>query len=216
MSFSAIQYQTSSGEKCVATKQDGIVTINGDKNGVRQMSLPDFMQSFVKDQDKVSLERTPEKDSVTFKGTPNQQEQIQHNFTLDDIKATEKKYNFKKKFMSSTYKMTGKGVDLTIKDGFLGGRTVKGTVDGKDVNLKLKTDFGLVSSDKVKISGQIGNNDVELAMKPKLGFWGGFKEGELSGEMNSGDKNLLPIIASISENRYMVDHNNAVAVSMSG
>ena len=45
MSFSTIQYQTSSGEKCVATKQDGIVTINGDKNGVRQMSLPDFMQS---------------------------------------------------------------------------------------------------------------------------------------------------------------------------
>ena len=213
MSFSTIQYQTSYGEKCVATKQDGVVTINGDKNGVRQMSLPDFMQSFIKDQSKVSLERTPQKDSVTFKGTPNQQEQIQHNFTLDDIKATEKKYNFKKKFMSPTYKMTGKGVDLTIKDGFLGGRTVKGTVDGKDVNLKLKTDFGLVSSDKVKISGQIGNNDVELAMKPKLGFWGDFKEGELSGEMNSKDKNLLPILASISENRYMVDYANAVAMS---
>ena len=109
--------------------------------------------------------------------------------------------------------MTGKGVDLAIKDGFLGGRTVKGTVDGKDVNLKLKTDFGLVSSDKVKISGQIGNNDVELAMKPKLGFWGDFKEGELSGEMNSKDKNLLPILASISENRYMVDYANAVAMS---
>lgn len=207
MSFSTIQYQTSSGEKCVATKQDGMV--KGSNSGV-QMTSPE-MQDFVKNQNNVSLERTPQKDSVTLKGVSNQQEQIQHNFTLDDIKATEKKYNFKKKFMSPTYKMTGKGVDLTIKDGFLGGRTVKGTVDGKDVNLKLKTDFGLVSSDKVKISGQIGNNDVELAMKPKLGFWGGFKEGELSGEMNSGDKNLLPILASISENRYMIDYVSTVA-----
>ena len=213
MSFSAIQYQTNTSDKFVATKQDAMV--KGGNNGV-QITSPE-MQDFVKNQNNVSLERTPEKDSVTFKGTPNQQEQIQHNFTLDDIKATEKKYNFKKKFMSSTYKMTGKGVDLTIKDGFFGGRTIKGSAYGKEINLKLKTDFGLVSSDKVKISGQIGNNDVKLAMKPKLGgFWGDFKEGELSGEMNSGDKNLLPIIASISENRYMVDYNNAVAVSMSG
>ena len=207
MSFSTIQYQTNASDKFVATKQDAMV--KGGNNGV-QITSPE-MQDFVKNQNNVSLERTPQKDSVTLKGVSNQQEQIQHNFTLDDIKATEKKYNFKKKFMSPTYKMTGKVVDLTIKDGFLGGRTVKGTVDGKDVNLKLKTDFGLVSSDKVKISGQIGNNDVELAMKPKLGFWGGFKEGELSGEMNSGDKNLLPILASISENRYMIDYVSTVA-----
>lgn len=209
MSFSTIQYQTNASDKFVATKQDGMV--KGSNSGV-QMTSPE-MQDFVKSNN-VSLERTPQNDSVTLKGASNQQEQIQHNFTLDDIKATEKKYNFKKKFLSSTYKMTGKGVDLTIKDGFWGGRTIKGTVDDKDVNLKLKTDFGLVSSDKVKISGQIGNNDVELAMKPKLGIWGGFKEGELSGKMNSGDKNLLPIIASISENRYMIDYVSTV-VAMS-
>ncbi len=209
MSISTIQYQTNASDKFVATKQDGMV--KGGNNGI-QMTSPE-MQDFVKSNN-VSLERTPQNDSVTLKGASNQQEQIQHNVTLDDLKATEKKYNFKKKFLSSTYKMTGKGVDLTIKDGFLGGRTIKGTVDGKDVNLKMATDFGLVSSDKVKISGQIGNNDVKLAMKPKLGFWGGFKEGELSGEMNSGDKNLLPIIAAISENRYMIDYENAVAMSM--
>lgn len=209
MSFSTIQYQTNASDKFVATKQDGMV--KGSNSGV-QMTSPE-MQDFVKSNN-VSLERTPQNDSVTLKGASNQQEQIQHNFTLDDIKATEKKYNFKKKFMSSTYKMTGKGVDLTIKDGFFGGRTIKGSAYGKEINLKLKTDFGLVSSDKVKISGQIGNNDVELAMKPKLGFWGGFKEGELSGEMNSGDKNLLPIIASISENRYMIDYVSTV-VAMS-
>lgn len=212
MSFSTIQYQTNASDKFVATKQDAMV--KGGNNGV-QITSPE-MQDFVKNQNNVSLERTPQNDSVTLKGTPNQQGQIQYNFTLDDIKATEKKYNFKKKFLSSAYKMTGKGVDLTIKDGFLSGRTVKGTVDGKDVNLKLKTDLGLVSSDKVKISGQIGNNDVELAMKPKLGgLWGDFKEGELSGEMNSKDKNILPILASISENRYMIDYVSTVAAMSS-
>ena len=212
MSISTIQYQTNASDKFVATKQDGMV--NGGNNGV-QMTSPE-MQDFVKNQNNVSLERTPQNDSVTLKGASNQQEQIQHYFTLADIQATEKKYTYKKKFLSSTFNMKGNGVDLTIKDGFLGGRTIKGTVDGKDVNLQMATDLGLVSSDKVKISGQIGNNGVKLAMKPKLGIWGGFKEGELSGEMNSGDKNLLPIIAAISENRYMVDYNNAVAVSMSG
>ena len=135
MSFSTIQYQTNASDKFVATKQDAMV--KGGNNGV-QITSPE-MQDFVKNQNNVSLERTPQNDSVTLKGVSNQQGQIQYNFTLDDIKATEKKYNFKKKFMSSTYKMTGKGVDLTIKDGFLGGRTVKGTVDGKDVNLKLNT-----------------------------------------------------------------------------
>ena len=53
-------------------------------------------------------------------------------------------------------------------------------------------------------------------MKPKLGgFWGDFKEGELSGEMNSKDKNILPILASISENRYMIDYVSTVAAMSS-
>lgn len=213
MSFSSIQYQTTNGENCVATKKDGIVTVQGDKNGVRQMPLPEFMQEFVKDQSKVSLERTPQKDSVSFQGLSNQQEEIQQNFSIDDVKSIEKKYSCKKKFFSSTYKLSGDGVDLKVKDGFLGARTVTGSAFGKDINLKLITDFGMLSSDKVKISGTIGQNDVNLAMKPKLGFWGGFKEGSLSGVMNSGDKNLLPIIGALSENRYMVDYNSAVAAS---
>ena len=48
--FSAIKYTTSNGENCIATKKDGIVTIQGDKNGVRQMPLNEFMDVFVKDQ----------------------------------------------------------------------------------------------------------------------------------------------------------------------
>lgn len=66
--FDAIKYTTSYGENCVATKKDGVVTIQGDKNGVRQMPLDEFMQVFIKDQQKVNLERTPQKDTVSFSG----------------------------------------------------------------------------------------------------------------------------------------------------
>ena len=48
--FNAIKYVTSYGEKCTATKNNGIVTIQGDKNGVRQMEFSEFMKAFVKDQ----------------------------------------------------------------------------------------------------------------------------------------------------------------------
>ena len=66
-SFEAIKYQTSYGENCVATKKDGVVTIKGDKNGVRQMELDEFMECLAKDQAK-KYERTPEKDTVSFSG----------------------------------------------------------------------------------------------------------------------------------------------------
>lgn len=66
--FQAIKYTTSSGENCVATKNNGIVTIEGDKNGVRQMKQDEFMKQFVEDQSKKTLERTPAKDTVTFSG----------------------------------------------------------------------------------------------------------------------------------------------------
>ena len=73
--FDAIRYTTSYGENCVATKKDRVVTIQGDKNGVRKMPLDEFMQAFIKDQQKVNLERTPQQDTVSFSGNKNIQEQ---------------------------------------------------------------------------------------------------------------------------------------------
>ncbi len=61
--FSAIKFVTSYGEHCTATKKNGIVTIQGDKNGIRQMPLDEFMKVFLKDQAKVNLQRSPEQDT---------------------------------------------------------------------------------------------------------------------------------------------------------
>jgi len=68
-SFDSIKFVTNYGEKCIATKNNGVVTIKGDKNGVRQMPLDEFMKAFIRDQKKqgmVSMERSPEKDVVEF------------------------------------------------------------------------------------------------------------------------------------------------------
>ena len=73
--FDVIKFTTSRGENCEASKKDGVVTIVGDQNGVRQMPLEEFMPAFIEDQQKVQLERTPEKDEVSFKGITNVDEE---------------------------------------------------------------------------------------------------------------------------------------------
>ena len=62
--YSAIKYVTSYGEHCTATQKDGIVTILGDKNGVKKMPLVEFAKDFVKEGSRVILERSPKKDTL--------------------------------------------------------------------------------------------------------------------------------------------------------
>jgi len=69
--FNVVQYTTKDGEHCSATKNNGVVTIVGDKNGTRQLPLNEFMQQLAKDLPKTDLEKTPEKDTVAFSGNEN-------------------------------------------------------------------------------------------------------------------------------------------------
>lgn len=67
--FTTIQFVTKDGEKCTATKNNGIVTVSGDKNGVRQLPVDQFMKELIETLPKnVNLERTPNKDKVQFSG----------------------------------------------------------------------------------------------------------------------------------------------------
>lgn len=82
--FTTITYVTKDGEKCTATKNNGVVTVQGDKNGVRQVPVEQFMQEFVENMPKVDLARTPNKDTVQFKGSEektldNNAEKPNHN-----------------------------------------------------------------------------------------------------------------------------------------
>ena len=72
-SFNAFTYRTVDGETITATKKDGVVTLVGDKNGVRQLPLDEFKKEFLATVPK--LERTPETDTVSFSGTNNPEPQ---------------------------------------------------------------------------------------------------------------------------------------------
>ncbi len=79
--FNAIKYTTKDGENITATKQDGIVTLVGDKNGVRQMPLNQFMQEFVQNVPQINNGQ-PKNDTVSFSGQPDK--------TLDGAKNSKK------------------------------------------------------------------------------------------------------------------------------
>lgn len=133
--FNAIHYTTSYGENCTATKKDGIVTIQGDKNGIRQMPLEEFMESFMKDQSKNTLERVPQKDTVSFFGKKHSRS---NNLNSD--------------------------MNIKVSNGFLGlgKRTITGAIAGKPVELKLDTNFW---GNATKLSGNINGKPVDLKLK---------------------------------------------------
>ena len=66
--FTTIKYVTKDGENCQATKNNGVVTVVGDKNGLRQLPQDEFMKEFVQTLPNVNLEKTPKADTVAFSG----------------------------------------------------------------------------------------------------------------------------------------------------
>ena len=68
--FTTVVYTTKDGEHVSATKENGVVTLVGDKNGTRQMSLDDFKQELINNCAEIKLEKTPEKDTVEISKKP--------------------------------------------------------------------------------------------------------------------------------------------------
>ena len=66
--FTTINYVTKDGEHCTAAKNNGIVTIVSNKNGIRQLTPGKFMKEFIENLPKKRLENTPSRDTVTFSG----------------------------------------------------------------------------------------------------------------------------------------------------
>lgn len=60
--FTTVQYNTKDGETITATKKDGVVTLVGDKSGVRKMPIEEFKKELVANVP--HLEKTPAKDTV--------------------------------------------------------------------------------------------------------------------------------------------------------
>ncbi len=68
--FTTVQYNTKDGETITATKKDGVVTLVGDKSGVRKMPIEDFKKELVANVP--HLEKTPAKDTVEISKDPTE------------------------------------------------------------------------------------------------------------------------------------------------
>ncbi len=85
--FTTIKYVTKEGENATATKNNGIVTINGDKNGVRQMPLDDFIKNELPNVK--SLENSPAADTVEISAKPAEKEEAPKAQEAVNAQATE-------------------------------------------------------------------------------------------------------------------------------
>lgn len=65
--FTEVRFVTKDGEHISATKNNDIVTVVGDKNGMRQLPLSAFMQYMTENAQNLNLERQPNNDEVAFK-----------------------------------------------------------------------------------------------------------------------------------------------------
>ena len=167
-SFTTIIYKTSDGENCSATKNNGVVTIQGDKNGVRQMPLDEFMPCFLKDQaKKVKLDKTPEKDTVSF----SNKQKKNLNGDIDDLKVKDSFWSSKRNISGT---INGKTVNFEIKPNFWGtkyqllgdinGRTVDLTKKGKEFNGELSDqDNDLIPYLRELISDKINYDNMQSA-----------------------------------------------------
>ncbi len=90
-SFTTIKYTTKDGENISATKNNGIVTLVGDKNGVRQMPVKDFMEELKTNLANVQLEKAPEKDTVELSKSKAPAEAAKPEAKADDKKIEDKK-----------------------------------------------------------------------------------------------------------------------------
>lgn len=163
--FTAFTYKTTDGETITATKNNGIVTLIGDKNGVRQMSLDDFKREFLASVPK--MERVPNQDTVTFKTNGNtfadrisyrdinimrqgveysRQSDFLRNYVMDAEFSGHPLDNFHLKIENKlvgrrvTGKLFTKDVDLKMVSQFnnLYGGTIAGVIDGQKINVKYK------------------------------------------------------------------------------
>lgn len=109
--FTTITYTTADGEKITATKNNGIVTLVGDKSGTRQMELEEFKNEFLATLPQ--LERTPSSDAVSFSGKAEEAE-------------TEAPKNQEPKKEASTAKKVGVGLSSFLLTGL--GQLINGDV----------------------------------------------------------------------------------------
>lgn len=105
--FTTVQYNTKDGETITATKKDGVVTLVGDKSGVRKMPIEDFKKELVANVP--HLEKTPAKDTVEISKDTKAPTEVQDKDakTLAEAKVKDAKVDSKEVKVADTKKAEG-------------------------------------------------------------------------------------------------------------
>ncbi len=218
--FTSFTYKTKDGETLQVSKKDGMVTIVGDKNGVRQLPLDKFWKEFIATIPKV--DKTPNKDIVSLSSQKTTSADATVTSTLNtktisgNIEGQPFKLTHKGKFIKSDT-LTGnigtkpvnlkyneglsgialKGiigkapVDIEIKDGW-SGYTITGNFKGRKINIKY--------NNKLIGGSTFTSENMNLTMKKKSLL---SKDVNISGKFN-GDSDLIPVLMELNyvlENR---------------
>lgn len=105
--FTTVQYNTKDGETITATKKDGVVTLVGDKSGVRKMPIEDFKKELVANVP--HLEKTPAKDTVEISKDTKAPTEVQDKDakTIAEAKVKDAKVDSKEVKVADTKKAEG-------------------------------------------------------------------------------------------------------------
>lgn len=100
--FTTVQYNTKDGETITATKKDGVVTLVGDKSGVRKMPIEDFKKELVANVP--HLEKTPAKDTVEISKDAKAPAEVQDKDAKTPAKVKDAKVDSKEVKVADTKK----------------------------------------------------------------------------------------------------------------
>lgn len=139
--FTTVQYNTKDGETITATKKDGVVTLVGDKSGVRKMPIEDFKKELVANVP--HLEKTPAKDTVEISKDTKAPTEVQDKDAKTPAEAEAK---------------------AKVKDAKVDSKEVK-VADTKKAEEPAKAEKE-VTTDKAPAEGK---TPVEEAKKPEIG-----------------------------------------------
>ena len=146
--FTTVQYNTKDGETITATKKDGVVTLVGDKSGVRKMPIEDFKKELVANVP--HLEKTPAKDTVEISKDPT------------EVQDKDAKTPAEAKVKVKDAKVDSK--EVKVKDAKVDSKEVK-VADTKKAEEPAKAEKE-VTTDKAPTEGK---TPVEEAKKPEIG-----------------------------------------------
>lgn len=141
--FTTVQYNTKDGETITATKKDGVVTLVGDKSGVRKMPIEDFKKELVANVP--HLEKTPAKDTVEISKDAKAPTEVQDKDAKTPAEAEAK-------------------AKAKVKDAKVDSKEVK-VADTKKAEEPAKAEKE-VTTDKAPTEGK---TPVEEAKKPEIG-----------------------------------------------